>query len=273
MELIVGDKVVYREKVYYISDIYKKLNSVIYQIHDTMNTVIDLSEEDMIYLEVDRKYGQIIRGMDEILAQDVITNKFNYVFRYGIYKKRLYRLTAYASPYVMWNDNSAIAHTFPEEVFGSISYDEELYLLVDHRIFWIRAGKYCNGKTLDEIKEYMITHPQLVLTKNPGRKYTKDFIIGVHQPIFQRYNGNTNKNTFDTVRIEIILKERDNMMQQCIDHKKEILDAAVDKLKSSKSFRKYGVPINFLKVYDMVLTKDNCIILSLCLKEHKDDTN
>ena len=119
----------------------------------------------------------------------------------------------------------------------------------------------------------MITHPQLMLTKNPGSKYTKDFIIGVHQPIFQRYNGNTNKNTFDTVRIEIILKERADMMQQCIKHKKEILDADVDKLKSSKSFRKYGVPINFLKVYDMVLTKDNCIILSLCLKEHKDDTN
>lgn len=112
MELIVGDKITYMGNVYYISNIYKRTNNMIYQMHDTKNTVIDLSEEDMINIEVDRKYGQIIRGMDEILTQDVMTNKVNYVFRYGIYKKRLYRLTAYASPYIIWNDNSAIAIHF-----------------------------------------------------------------------------------------------------------------------------------------------------------------
>ena len=119
----------------------------------------------------------------------------------------------------------------------------------------------------------MIAHPHLALTKKPERKNNNDFVISVHRPVFQRYTGNENENTFDNVRLEIILREQNNMMQQCIEHKKEILDAAVDKLKSSKSFRKYGVPVNFLKVYDMVLTKDNCIILSLCLKELNNETS
>ena len=59
----------------------------------------------------------------------------------------------------------------------------------------------------------------------------------------------------------------DNSIELCREHKDELLDAAIDKLKSSVKFRNFGVPINFLKVYDIVLTQDHRVILSLCLKD------
>lgn len=273
MELIEGDRIIYEGSQYFITYVIKNSGSTMYRARDTMNHEIRLSETEIENVEIDEKYGIIIRGMHEMMDQQIMGDKYNYIYRYGIYDNRLYRLPSFSSPFTTWNEESTIAHTFPEEVYESIRFDENKYVLADHRIFWIRAGKYCNGKTLAEIKEYMVAHPQLALTKKPERKNNNDFIISVHKPVFQRYTGNDNENTFDIVRLEIILREQDNMMQQCIEHKKEILDASVDKLKSSKSFRKYGVPVNFLKVYDMVLTKDNCIILSLCLKELKDDAN
>ena len=273
MELIEGDRIIYEGSQYFITYIIKNSGSTIYRARDTMNHEIRLSETEIQNVEIDEKYGIIIRRMHEIMDQHVMTDNYNYIYRYGIQNNKLYRLISFVSPFTTWNEKSTIAHTFPEEVYESISFDENKYVLADHRIFWIRAGKYCNGKTLEEIKKYMIAHPHLALTKKPERKNNNDFVISVHRPVFQRYTGNENENTFDNVRLEIILREQNNMMQQCIEHKKEILDAAVYKLKSSKSFRKYGVPVNFLKVYDMVLTKDNCIILSLCLKELKDDAN
>lgn len=273
MELIVGDRIIYESSQYFITYIIKNSGSTIYRARDTMNNEIRLSETEIQNVEIDEKYGIIIRGMHEIMDQHVMTDNYNYIYRYGIQNNKLYRLISFVSPFTTWNEKSIIAHTFPEEVYESISFDENKYVLADHRIFWIRAGKYCNGKTLEEIKKYMIAHPHLALTKKPERKNNNDFVISVHRPVFQRYTGNENENTFDNVRLEIILREQNNMMQQCIEHKKEILDAAVDKLKSSKSFRKYGVPVNFLKVYDMVLTKDNCIILSLCLKELNNETS
>lgn len=273
MELIEGDRIIYESSQYFITYVIEKSGGTIYKARDTMNNEIILTEDEMKNAVVDENYGTIIRGMHEILDQHVMTDNYNYIYRYGIHDNKLYRLISFVSPFATWNEESTIAHIFPEEVYESISFDENKYVLADHRIFWIRAGKYCNGKTLEEIKEYMIAHPHLALTKKPERKNNNDFVISVHRPVFQRYTGNENENTFDNVRLEIILREQNNMMQQCIEHKKEILDAAVDKLKSSKSFRKYGVPVNFLKVYDMVLTRDNCIILSLYLKELKDDAN
>lgn len=269
MEIIVGDRIIYEGSQYFITYVIENSGSKIYRARDTMNHEIKLSETEIENVEIDEKYGAIIRGMHEFMDQHILGDNYNYIYRYGIYENRLYRLPSFTSPYGIWNSKSTIAHTFPEEVYESISFDENKYVLADHRIFWIRVGKYCNGKTLDEIREYLIAHPQLLLTKKPCRKNDTNLVISVHKPIIQRYTGNDNENTFDIVRLEIILREQDNMMKQCIEHKKEILDAAVNKLKSSKSFRKYGVPVNFLKVYDMVLTKDHCIILSLCLKELK----
>ena len=89
-------------------------------------------------------------------------------------------------------------------------------------------------------------------------------IVNEQGPVFQRFTGNEDPDTFDIIRIEILLRAFfDNSIELCREHKDELLDAAIDKLKSSVKFRNFGVPINFLKVYDIVLTQDHRVILSL----------
>ena len=73
-------------------------------------------------------------------------------------------------------------------------------------------------------------------------------IVNVQGPVFQRFTGNEDPDTFDIIRIEILLRAFfDNSIELCREHKDELLDAAIDKLKSSVKFRNFGVPINFLK--------------------------
>ena len=75
------------------------------------------------------------------------------------------------------------------------------------------------------------------------------FITRIDQPTIERDIENSNKDTFDFVRIRMnTLMNEENPMQVIRDHKKEILDMAVNKISKSKRFTKYGVPINFLKL-------------------------
>ena len=93
-------------------------------------------------------------------------------------------------------------------------------------------------------------------------------IVNVQGPVFQRFTGNEDPETVDIIRTEILLRAfSDNSIELCREHKDELLDAAIDKLKSSVKFRNFGAPINFLKVYDIVLTQDHRVILPLCLKD------
>ena len=154
---------------------------------------------------------------------------------------------------------------FPEEIYGSISYDEKEFL-PDHFTFWIRVGKQFNGKKLTEIRTALIEDPELILSRRKERALLHDRqCTGTN---FQRFTGNEDSDTFDIIRIEILLRAfSDNSIELCREHKDELLEAAIDKLKSSVKFRNFGVPINLLKVYDIVLTHDHRVILSLCLKE------
>lgn len=111
-------------------------------------------------------------------------------------------------------------------------------------------------------------------------------IVNVQGPVFQRFTGNEDPDTFDIIRIEILLRAFfDNSIELCREHKDELLDAAIDKLKSSVKFRNFGAPINFLKVYDIVLTQDHrgnpafvpersqLILLHSCVMIRRPDTS
>lgn len=267
-ELLVGDKILIDRESFYIVD-REDSDTGVYKARNISNNILRISQEDIgRSIHIDEKYNMIVRNMQEVMTQKIMTKNHNYCYRVGILDSRLYRLEAFMGSNVLLNENCLAAYTFPEEVYTYINYDHEKYALADYSIFWVRASKHCDRKKLTEVKEYMTKHSELLLVKKRARVNNTDFIISVHNPIFQRYTGNEKKNTFDIVRIEMFVRSYpDRMFQRCKDHRQEMLDAAINKLRDSKNYRKFGVPINFLKLYDMVLTKDNCVILSFCLKK------
>lgn len=133
--------------------------------------------------------------------------------------------------------------------------------------FWQSVNKNCIGMTLQEIREYYKENPQDLYVRRlmPTPKNTS-LILSVKSPKFERYAGNDNKDTFDIIRVEVVLVssiKKDEIQ----NNKDNIIREAIKKIESSKKFLKFGVPVNILKLYDFVVSVDGTVILSFCIKD------
>ena len=128
-----------RGKVYYINNIpsIRYPEYPYYQLKTIYGDTLEFVHADLpLPTETDKAFNRINHGMEEFMVQDIMSAKKNYINFYGIYKERLYRLTAITrynySDYSVWNKKSDVGHHFPEEIYGSISYDEKEFALPDH---------------------------------------------------------------------------------------------------------------------------------------------
>lgn len=94
----------------------------------------------------------------------------------------------------------------------------------------------------------------------------EEFVLTVNRPIYRRAAGNKNTKTFDFIDIEMVIRSTDADKRKVLENKAEIFNKAIEKLETSKQFQKYGVPINFLKMYQFVVRKDGTLIISFCMK-------
>lgn len=89
------------------------------------------------------------------------------------------------------------------------------------------------------------------------------FITKIEKPIIERETGNLNKNTFDFITVEChILKEEHcdgNRSEYIRIHRKEIDGKVLEVINNSRSFLKYGVPVNILKLNNLELVRDSLI--------------
>jgi len=94
------------------------------------------------------------------------------------------------------------------------------------------------------------------------------FVTNIGTPIFTRVPENPNKGTFDFIfiQVNIISKWKEDRNKYIHGHLKEIKDMVIGKLKSSRSFKKYGVPVNFLRITRVTLKKDSTLEFVMELK-------
>lgn len=121
---------------------------------------------------------------------------------------------------------------------------------------------------LDDIYDYILDEMdknRFLKKKTIKGPYT-DFVLTVNRPKFRREVGNKNTKTFDFIDIEMVVRSTDATKEKVKANKDEIFKKAVEKLENNKSFQKYGVPVNFLKMYQFVVRKDGTLIISFCLK-------
>ena len=79
---------------------------------------------------------------------------------------------------------------------------------------------------------------------------------------------NYNTETFDFIRIEIpiTINSKSDRLKYCKIFKKELLEYAMLTLEQSKRFQRFGIPINFLKIDDIVLRTDCILEIIMSLK-------
>ena len=117
-------------------------------------------------------------------------------------------------------------------------------------------GKLNVGDTLDILKEYC--NGGIILEKTNLPDGLERFVTRIQRPEFVCEPENPNKyTTFDYIHVYVgIIEEWKTDRKKYIEeHKKEITKMVFDKIEKDKTFLKYGIPINFLKVSKITLVK------------------
>ncbi len=90
-------------------------------------------------------------------------------------------------------------------------------------------------------------------------------------PIFERVPENGNEATFDHIRMNVGLPSYQFSWKALQDevkkYQREICQRVLQRLECDRHFKRYGVPINFLKVSDIILRRDFSIEFIFELKE------
>lgn len=87
------------------------------------------------------------------------------------------------------------------------------------------------------------------------------FITKMCTPRIQREYGNKNTKTFDFIFVDVcIIQNWDSDRKQYIkENMPEIKKRVIAKIEASKQFKRYDIPINFLKLTSITLTRDDIL--------------
>lgn len=122
---------------------------------------------------------------------------------------------------------------------------------------------------LDDVFDYIsngMKRSDFLCKKILSTQYVEDFVLSVYKPEYRRAAGNEDKKTFDFIEVEMVIRSTDASKEKVQQHQKEIFRKAIEKIEKDRSFKKYGVPVNVLKMYQFVLKKDGTLIIGFCLK-------
>lgn len=141
---------------------------------------------------------------------------------------------------------------------------------------WRKAvSQFEVGMTLKECVEIFL---QTELAHNlPQEPSPTDRLVQyIARPIYERSPGNSNSATFDHIRMTVGLPRYQfnswkALQNEVKKYQHEIYQRAVQKLEKDRGFKKYGIPINFLKLSNVILLRDFSMELIFELKEQKTD--
>lgn len=121
------------------------------------------------------------------------------------------------------------------------------------------------GDTLEQLRYYI---KNTKLRPEEKREDLERFITKIEKPRFLRTPENLNETTFDFIYMDvnIVTEWKEDRKQYLASNMDKILKKVVKKLTNDSTFRKYEVPINFLKVSRMTLKNDSVLQFVLELK-------
>lgn len=269
VKYVYGDDVIFAERYDTIDKHYtiivskNWLNYPVLELLDGKELVI---EDDTGYLKVFNtmaKSHQVWFDTDKNSYMRAVyntsTEKYEYIIR--CIKSRIISMNLIPETYekfIRINDNRDV--WVPRKISGIFRS------LMTHVASENAKGEHI---TYDELIHYILHEMKdkdFLQRKYLTFAYT-DYVLTVNRPKFRREVGNKNTKTFDFIDIEMVVRSTDATKEKVIANKDEIFKKAIEKLENNKSFHKYGVPINFLKMYQFIVRKDGTLIISFCIKD------
>lgn len=142
---------------------------------------------------------------------------------------------------------------------------------------WVKAtSRFEVGMTLDEcigifLQTELVHHvPQELSPLDKLVQY-------IAPPVYERVPENNNNSTFDHIRMTVGLPRYqfdswEALKDEIKKYQQEIYQRVIEKLEQDRQFKKYGVPINFLKLDNVMLLRDFSVEFVFTLKEPKTDS-
>lgn len=156
---------------------------------------------------------------------------------------------------------SRIITVYNDKILGLINKQQINDEQKEQRRFKRYQERYNQGKTPNTPLNKLMLELQ-----TPFEIY--NFITNISCVSIEREPENKNKNTFDFVRVyastkALSLTEKRQILST---YKREILRLILTKIKQSPDFRRYNIPINFLRLTQCTLTRDQQIVFVFELK-------
>ncbi|MDO4283198.1 MAG: hypothetical protein Q4D02_06125 [Clostridia bacterium] len=169
---------------------------------------------------------------------------------------------------VYYFDKDGIYQCMPLEEAKKIGFPN-LYTRFDGSVYFFKPwhGTDDNGNLIkmvickleigDNIKTFLDNLSHSKLEKHDKPEGIERFIARIEEPTFYRVPENLKENTFDYIYVDINLltnwnQDRKKYIKENID---EINQRVIEKIKNQRSFIKYGISINFLKISRITLSE------------------
>lgn len=179
-----------------------------------------------------------------------------------------------------FNENEVYSLDRESKVFDKDQIKFIMFDVRDESCFnmnvWRKAvSQFAVGMTLNEcIKIFLKTE----IARHVPQKVTPvDRLVQYIAPArYERVPGNNNELTFDRIRITVGLPRYqfrlwETLRDEVQKYRHEIYQRVVQKLETERQFKKYGVPINFLKLSEVILLRDYSMEFIFELKDQKID--
>lgn len=146
----------------------------------------------------------------------------------------------------------------------SIEVIKEITKCTDIRTIGMACRRSYDGMEIVAFKN-LVTEINKMRSKNKS-EFDKFFTV---KPVrFERETGNKKKNTFDFIRVDVGVPEcRKDKVEFIKSNIGELNQRVLKKIENNKRFQKFGVPINFLKLSNVVLRCDDLIEFTFELKD------
>lgn len=123
---------------------------------------------------------------------------------------------------------------------------------------WIKAAtKFKEGASLRECLVVFLN--ETIVRRNVIYTEMERIVQRIERPVYEREPGNQNKNTFDRIRCSVCLCSYltwDELKRYIRKWKQDIVWMVEQRIENDNRFQRFGVPINFLHLSALTLTRD-----------------
>lgn len=136
-----------------------------------------------------------------------------------------------------------------QDLREAFDYDEiKVYVHDSRNVFSMLRlciSKLSVGDSIDTLESLIKSHTAWM----PFPNELDRFITKIEKPNYERLPDNKNKRTFDFIRVDVnVLTNISERNQYIHNHYNEICNMVLQKIESSNRFKKFGIPVNFLRL-------------------------